>query len=124
LRDQLREPLDVVARARGGEADALLDGVDVLAMPTTRQSPMTIEEAEGILERGDVLEAEAKADFYNTTIFDLTGQPAVSLPCGLTSAGLPVGLMLVARQWDEPTLLRAARAYEMVRGPFPSPPIT
>jgi len=124
LRDQLREPLDVVARARGGEADALLDGVDVLAMPTTRQPPMTIEEAEGILERGDVLEAEAKADFYNTTIFDLTGQPAVSLPCGLTSAGLPVGLMLVARQWDEPTLLRAARAYEMVRGPFPSPPIT
>ena len=48
----------------------------------------------------------------NTSIFDFTGQPSISLPCGLSSAGLPVGLMLSARLWDEARLLGAARAYE------------
>jgi aspartyl-tRNA(Asn)/glutamyl-tRNA(Gln) amidotransferase subunit A len=43
--------------------------------------------------------------------FDLTGQPAISVPCGLVDE-LPVGLQLAARPFDEATLLQAAQAYE------------
>jgi aspartyl-tRNA(Asn)/glutamyl-tRNA(Gln) amidotransferase subunit A len=44
--------------------------------------------------------------------FNLSGQPALSVPAGFTPAGLPVGLQLVAKPWQEPTLLRAAWAFE------------
>lgn len=46
--------------------------------------------------------------------FNLTGQPAVSVPCGWTASGLPVGLQLVGRRFDDATVLRAARAFEQV----------
>ena len=46
--------------------------------------------------------------------FNLTQQPAASIPCGFTSGGLPAGLQIVGRMHDEPTVLRAARAYETV----------
>ncbi len=44
--------------------------------------------------------------------FNLTGQPAISIPCGFTAAGLPVGLQIVGQYHGEATVLRAARAYE------------
>lgn len=50
--------------------------------------------------------------------FNLTQQPAITVPCGLTSAGLPVGLQIVGRAHDDVTVLRAARAYESV---YPAP---
>jgi aspartyl-tRNA(Asn)/glutamyl-tRNA(Gln) amidotransferase subunit A len=49
--------------------------------------------------------------------FNLTQQPAASIPCGFTSDGLPAGLQIVGRMYDEPTVLRAARAYETRRPP-------
>jgi len=55
--------------------------------------------------------------------FDFTGQPAISVPCGLTSDGLPAGIMFTGRRWDEASVFRAGRAYEDVRGPFPLAPI-
>jgi Asp-tRNA(Asn)/Glu-tRNA(Gln) amidotransferase A subunit family amidase len=115
--------LKVVATARAGEADAVLADVDVLAMPTNRRTTFSIEAANKKYASGDWAAMASEARFENTIIFDATGQPAITVPCGLTSGGLPVGLMFVARQWDEPTLLRAARAYELVRGPFPAPTI-
>jgi aspartyl-tRNA(Asn)/glutamyl-tRNA(Gln) amidotransferase subunit A len=48
----------------------------------------------------------------NTLPFNLTGLPAISLPCGFTQAGLPIGLQLAAGPWRERLLLRVARAYE------------
>ena len=44
--------------------------------------------------------------------FNLTGQPAISVPCGFTAGGLPVGLQIVGQYHDEATVLRTARAYE------------
>ena len=46
--------------------------------------------------------------------FNLTGQPAASVPCGFTADRLPVGLQLTGRAWDEATILRLADAYERV----------
>jgi aspartyl-tRNA(Asn)/glutamyl-tRNA(Gln) amidotransferase subunit A len=51
----------------------------------------------------------------------LTQQPAASVPCGFTGAGLPVAMQLVAAKWAERTVLRAARAYETAH-PFRMPP--
>ena len=53
--------------------------------------------------------------------FNLTQQPACSIPCGLTTAGLPIGLQIVGPMFDDPLVLRAARAYESVC-PIPRPP--
>jgi aspartyl-tRNA(Asn)/glutamyl-tRNA(Gln) amidotransferase subunit A len=44
--------------------------------------------------------------------FNLTQQPAASIPCGFTSAGLPVALQIVAAKYRDDLVLRAARAYE------------
>jgi aspartyl-tRNA(Asn)/glutamyl-tRNA(Gln) amidotransferase subunit A len=45
--------------------------------------------------------------------FNLTGQPAATVPCGWTRDGLPIGLHIVGRRNDEPTVLRASAAFEM-----------
>jgi aspartyl-tRNA(Asn)/glutamyl-tRNA(Gln) amidotransferase subunit A len=50
----------------------------------------------------------------HTLPFNLTGQPALSVPCGFTSARLPVGLQFVGRPFDEALLLRLGHAYEGV----------
>jgi aspartyl-tRNA(Asn)/glutamyl-tRNA(Gln) amidotransferase subunit A len=52
--------------------------------------------------------------------FNMTRQPAAVVPCGLTSGGLPIGLQLVGRWYEERLILRAARAYEK-RNPPPRP---
>ena len=57
------------------------------------------------------------AGFTRLTMpFNATGQPALSLPCGLDSAGLPVGLQIVGAPFTEPTLYRIGHAYERVAG--------
>ena len=53
--------------------------------------------------------------------FNLTRQPAATIPCGTTKGGLPVGLQLVGRLYDDATVLRAARAYESLQ-PIRMPP--
>jgi aspartyl-tRNA(Asn)/glutamyl-tRNA(Gln) amidotransferase subunit A len=47
--------------------------------------------------------------------FNLTGQPAASVPCGFTRDGLPIGLQIVGRRFDDATVLRAAAAFERTR---------
>jgi Asp-tRNA(Asn)/Glu-tRNA(Gln) amidotransferase A subunit family amidase len=100
---------------RRGAADAVLDGVDVLAVPTMPVVAPTIEDS----RKADP--GARMAAF--TSIFDLSGQPAIAVPCGLTSSGMPASIMFAARRWDEASALRAARAFEMVRGEFPAPPV-
>jgi aspartyl-tRNA(Asn)/glutamyl-tRNA(Gln) amidotransferase subunit A len=52
--------------------------------------------------------------------FNLTQQPACTIPCGLTQSGLPIGLQFVGPMFGDALVLRAARAYEMLR-PIPRP---
>ena len=111
--DTYARSMKLLLEARAGEADRDLDGVDVLAMPTVPSRAWTIEEAKEIPRPSEWTRI--------TRIFDLTGQPAISVPCGMDPDGIPVGLQFAARMWDEAAALRAARAYELVRGPFPLP---
>ena len=58
--------------------------------------------------------------------FNLTQQPAITVPCGVTTAtddaaSLPIGLQLVGPMFADALVLRAARAYELAVGPFPRP---
>jgi 2-dehydropantoate 2-reductase len=94
--------------ARRPAAEALLDGVDVLLGPIVAFSapPCTpvLDSPEGELEALFTMGA------------NLTGQPAVTLPCGLDHDGLPVGLQLVGRRGADAQLLAAAATVERVLG--------
>ncbi len=83
------------------ETSAALSAVDVLVSPTTERTAPTI--AEG----------DPKARLVRlTAAYDVTGIPAISVPCGVDDGGLPIGLMIGARHFDEVTLCRVAHAYE------------
>lgn len=88
--------------------ESLFAQYDVLAMPTmpTTAPPVGVDVPAGHEGRNAV-------DWsYFTYPFNLSGNPAVSLPVGLSGAGMPIGLQLVARWGDERTLLAAAAAFE------------
>ena len=85
--------------------------VDVVALPTTPTTAFKLGE-----RTSDPLQMYL-ADVF-TAAANLAGLPAISIPCGLTSEKLPVGLQLTARPFDEATLLRAADAFER-RAPMP-----
>jgi aspartyl-tRNA(Asn)/glutamyl-tRNA(Gln) amidotransferase subunit A len=55
--------------------------------------------------------------------FNMTRQPAATVPCGRTRAGLPIGLQIIGRMGEDALVLRAARAFEAAR-PFPFPRVT
>lgn len=89
--------------------DAVLADVDVLVMPTT---PTT---ARPLIERGSATISEEVAaavpQLSNTCPFDVTHHPGLSIPASEVD-GLPVGMMLVGKHYDEATLYRVAAAYE------------
>jgi amidase len=57
----------------------------------------------------------------NTAPIDVSGHPAISVPAGL-AGGLPAGLMIIGRHFEDATCLRVAQAYETAVGGFPAPP--
>ncbi len=77
---------------------------DILLLPATPS-------AAALIEGTDAVEQARRLTRF-TAPFNLTGLPALSLPCGFTSTGLPVGLQIVSAPWKEARLLQAAWAYE------------
>ena len=88
--------------------DRALEQVDVLAMPTT---PMKAHKNQPGLSQLQAMISHGMDISANTAPFDWSGHPAISIPCG-KSDGLPVGLMLVGRHFDDATLFQAAHAFE------------
>ena len=88
----------------------IFESVDVVAAPTLPVLPPLIGQKE--ISWGRTREDVRAALLRMTRPGNLTGLPAVSLPCGFTADNLPVGLQLLGRHYDEATLLRVAYAYE------------
>jgi aspartyl-tRNA(Asn)/glutamyl-tRNA(Gln) amidotransferase subunit A len=93
--------------------DAAFEKCDVVASPTSPTVAFKLGE-----KTADPLQMYL-ADIF-TISCNLAALPGMSLPCGV-SEGLPVGLQLLGRPFDEVTLLRAARAYEREAAPLPPP---
>lgn len=94
--------------------DAALGQCDVLVMPTIPFLPTPLTPQDAPIEE---YASSALNMLSNTAPFDLSGHPATSVPAGLID-GLPVGLMVVARRFDDAMALRVAAAFEGVRGAF------
>lgn len=88
--------------------DTVLDDYDLILMPTLpiKATPLPGPDA----GRGENV-ARAMDMFANTVSADITHHPAMSIPCGMRD-GLPVGLMLTAKHFNEPAIYRAAHAFE------------
>ncbi len=100
-----------LARSLRAAYDEALQQADLLVMPTlpmkaTPIPPPTASREEYV--------ARALEMIPNTCPFDVTGHPALTVPCG-TSNGLPVGMMLVGRHWEDGTVLRAGHAFEQIK---------
>ncbi len=99
------------ARARRRQAeltralDLFFDDIDFFITPTTRIPAPRIG--------SDAVTLAPHLTAF-TAPFDVTGVPAISLPCGFTRAGLPIGLQIVSRAWDEARILQVAHQYQRV----------
>jgi amidase len=97
-----------ISRRLTAAYDKVLEKYDLLLMPTTPMKATKLPEPTA--SREDYI-ARAAELLPNTSPFDVTHHPAMSLPCGMVD-GLPVGMMLVGRHFDEMTIYRAAHAFE------------
>ncbi len=83
--------------------DLYFSDVDLVLTPTTRVPAPRFQ---------NVAVALSQDLTAFTAPFNLSGFPAISVPCGFTRAGLPIGMQLVARPWNEALTLRAANEYQ------------
>jgi aspartyl-tRNA(Asn)/glutamyl-tRNA(Gln) amidotransferase subunit A len=102
---QSRRELD---EARRGIAHVFAD-VDVLVSPTM---PMPAPAISDLRANPDTLRPAELKLLRNTRPFNVSGLPAISVPCGFTQTGLPIGLQIAGPHWREDLVLRLAHAYE------------
>lgn len=91
--------------------DAAFDGFDVLVMPTMKSLPPTVNAAVAG-EYGPMTDSTMSIPIENTMIFNVLGLPALSIPCGLSREGLPIGLMIAGPRFSEARLLAVGAAFE------------
>ena len=87
----------------------IFEEIDILAMPTT---PITAHPNNSNTNIVNYIK-DGWSMMQNTVPFNLTGHPAISIPCGKIN-GLPVGLMLVSKHFNEAQLLQVAKGYETI----------
>ena len=100
-----RDELDQARRSIGG----FFAEVDVLVTPATATPAPAIAQ---LKKDPDALRPAELRLLRNTRPFNVWGLPAISVPCGFTEAGLPIGLQIVGPPWREDIVLRLACAYE------------
>ena len=114
VRRRLEEGVNISAKeyvlARRTQAEAkkrfelFFESYDFLILPTTPIAAPTIEGHDAVEQAGRLMSF--------TGPFNLTGLPALSVPCGFTKDGLPIGLQIVSRAWADAKALTAGYAYE------------
>jgi aspartyl-tRNA(Asn)/glutamyl-tRNA(Gln) amidotransferase subunit A len=87
--------------------DAAFKAVDLIVTPVTPTPAFKLGE-----KIDDPLQMYL-SDIYTISV-NLAGVPAISLPCGFSKAGLPIGLQIIGRPFEEETVIRAAHAYEQI----------
>jgi aspartyl-tRNA(Asn)/glutamyl-tRNA(Gln) amidotransferase subunit A len=92
-------------------ADDVFSSVDLLVTPTTAIAPVTIEA--GYLDP-PLPSDGTPIEFRNTHMFDVLGLPAISVPCGFTRDGMPIGLQIVGPRFGESRVLNLAHAYQQI----------
>jgi aspartyl-tRNA(Asn)/glutamyl-tRNA(Gln) amidotransferase subunit A len=95
---EARRALDLLRR----EIKKVFASVDLLVMPTQPSPPVLIAQAA----------SPTAVSIRNTSPFDVLGLPAISILCGFTTSGLPIGLQIVGAPFAESTVLALAHAYE------------
>jgi aspartyl-tRNA(Asn)/glutamyl-tRNA(Gln) amidotransferase subunit A len=89
----------------------IFDAADLIITPTTPVPPFTIAELLADLDL-DHLRAKELLTTPNTRPFNLLGLPTITVPCGFTKVGLPIGMQITGPNGGEATVLRLAHAYE------------
>lgn len=99
--------IDNIEADRQAIGDLTFKDIDVLVLPTTPTATPTVDEAAN--------DPQALSSQF-TMFANYYGLPAASVPCGFDSRGLPVGLQIVARPWDDGAVLQLAWQYERAAG--------
>src|SRR5438093_13542667 len=95
-------------------------GGDLVVLPTRRGTPRTVDAA---IKREET-DVPRNPELENTGAFNAYGIPAISIPCGFTSRGLPVGLMIAGPRFAEGKVLALAPAFEQATAfHFKRPPL-
>ena len=105
---EVRRRLQLLAKFRI-EIEKVFEEVDVLVTPTVPIPPPTIAE---LKQNPDQLRERELILLRNTRPFNVWGLPAISIPCGFTESGLPIGLQIAGPHWQEAKVLQLAEAYE------------
>jgi len=92
-----------------GEIGQVFQDIGVLATPTT---PIAAPALAELKQNPDLLRPQELTLLRNTRPFNVWGLPAISVPCGFTSSGLPIGLQIAGPHWSESRVLQIAYAYE------------
>jgi aspartyl-tRNA(Asn)/glutamyl-tRNA(Gln) amidotransferase subunit A len=90
--------------------DDVFKDFDLVALPTMRILPRTINDA---LNREEEIKPREPETISNCTPFNIFGLPAISIPCGFSASGLPIGLMIAGPRFSEGKVLALANAYEI-----------
>jgi aspartyl-tRNA(Asn)/glutamyl-tRNA(Gln) amidotransferase subunit A len=93
------------------QADEAYSSVDLLITPTTAIAPISIES--GNLDPPLPPDGTPR-EFRNTHMFDVLGLPAISVPCGFTHDGMPIGLQIAGPRFGESRVLALAHAYQQI----------
>jgi aspartyl-tRNA(Asn)/glutamyl-tRNA(Gln) amidotransferase subunit A len=88
--------------------DDAFKNVDLVVLPTRRRTPRTVDAS---IKREET-DVPRNPELENTGAFNVYGIPAISIPCGFTSKGLPVGLMIAGPRFAEGRVLALAHAFE------------
>ena len=88
--------------------DGAFKNVDLVVLPTRRRTPRTVDAS---IKREET-DVPRNPELENTGAFNVYGIPAISIPCGFTSKGLPVGLMIAGPRFAEGRVLALAHAFE------------
>jgi aspartyl-tRNA(Asn)/glutamyl-tRNA(Gln) amidotransferase subunit A len=115
-------PASLAARVAGlaerlrAQVDDALAHVDVLAAPTTPSAATPVQSAAAIGSAEEAWTTAVAGRSLLTSPFNVTGHPALSVPCGFMPENLPVGLQLIGRPFREEDVLRVADAYQSLAG--------